>query len=208
MEGIINLPIFIISSFLIIIAPGPDFIYVTSRGISEGNRAGLMSALGISIGLLIHTLLAAFGLSAIIQASRIAYLVVKYIGAGYLIYLGVKMILSKTGGGKIEKNSITKQGNVLKQGIVTNVFNPKAIVTFMAFLPQFVNTTITSPIEQFLILGIILSILAVIWFGIVGYFSGMIGEFIKRSKLFQDLLKIISGLTMIGLGLRLVLKKE
>jgi threonine/homoserine/homoserine lactone efflux protein len=95
MDGIINFQLFIISSIIIIIAPGPDFVYVTTRGISEGNKAGVISAFGISSGLLIHTLFAAFGLSAIIQASRIAYSIIKYLGAGYLIFIGIKAVFSK-----------------------------------------------------------------------------------------------------------------
>jgi threonine/homoserine/homoserine lactone efflux protein len=207
MIGIINLPLFIITSIVIILAPGPDFIYVTTRGVSQGKRAGLLSALGISVGLLIHTLLAAFGLSAIIQTSRIAYLSIKYIGAAYLMFLGLKALLSKEeliNNKEVDDN----KKNVFHQGVLTNVFNPKAIITFMAFLPQFVNNTISQPIAQFLFLGIILSLIAVIWFGIVGYFAGMIGTFIKESKSFQRWIKYLSGSVLILLGLRLAIKKE
>lgn len=101
MDGIINFPLFVLSSFLLIAAPGPDFIYVLTRGISEGRKGGLMSALGISTGMLVHTMFAAFGLSAIIETSRIAFMVIKYVGAGYLIYIGLKMILTKK---TMEKN--------------------------------------------------------------------------------------------------------
>jgi threonine/homoserine/homoserine lactone efflux protein len=112
LEGIINLPLFIISSAILVIAPGPDFIYVTSRGISEGHKAGVLSALGISVGLLIHTLFAAFGLSAIIQASSTAYILIKFAGAGYLIYLGIKALLRKDSLNSKEIES--KNGNVFK----------------------------------------------------------------------------------------------
>ena len=207
MIGIINLPLFIITSIVIIVAPGPDFIYVTTRGVSQGKKAGTVSALGISVGLLIHTLLAAFGLSAIIQTSRIAYLAIKYIGAGYLIFLGVKTFV--TGNqllSRIEEKAHKK--NIFRQGILTNVFNPKAIVTFMAFLPQFVDIKISHPIWQFLFLGIILSFIAVLWFGIVGYFAGLIGTFIRKSQLFQYGIKYLSGSVLILLGLRLASKEE
>lgn len=208
MDGLINFPLFLISSILIIIAPGPDFIYVTTRGISEGNKAGFLSALGISVGLLIHTLFAAFGLSAIIQTSRIAYLIIKYIGAGYLIYIGLRVILNKK---KINSSKIkldNNHRNVFKQGVITNVFNPKAIVTFMAFLPQFVDIKITNPVWQFMTLGLILSIMAVLWFGIIGYFAGTFGRFVIKSKKIQCWIKYISGSIMITLGLRLAMKNE
>jgi len=208
MDGIINLPLFLISSIIIIIAPGPDFIYVTTRGISEGNKAGVLSAFGISTGLLIHTLFAAFGLSAIIQASRTAYVIIKYIGAGYLIYLGLRMLINKN---KTPDDKIiieNKRKNIFRQGVITNVFNPKAIVTFMAFLPQFVDIKILHPIWQFITLGLILSVMATIWFVTIGYFAGTMGTFIKRSKAIQKWIRFISGSIMIALGLRLAIKRN
>jgi threonine/homoserine/homoserine lactone efflux protein len=206
-DGIINLPLFVISSVIIIIAPGPDFIYVTTRGVYEGHKAGVISAFGISIGLVIHTLFAAFGLSAIIQASSIAYLVLKFLGAGYLVYLGVKTLISKSKPGS-NIAPLNNRRSIFQQAILTNVFNPKAIITFMAFLPQFVNMRIHNPIGQFIFLGTILSVIAVLWFGIVGYFAGMIGGLIKRNRIFQNVIKNISGTIMIALGLRLALKKD
>jgi threonine/homoserine/homoserine lactone efflux protein len=208
MEGIINFQLFIISSIIIIIAPGPDFIYVTTRGISDGNKAGVISAIGISVGLLIHTLFAAFGLSAIIQASRIAYSIIKYLGAGYLIFIGIKAIISKNKIDEFKTDRTYNNGNIFKQGILTNVFNPKAIVTFMAFLPQFVNGDISHPVIQFTLLGLILSTMAIIWFGFVGYFAGIFGSIIKRNKIIQEGIKYISGSIMILLGLRLAIKKD
>jgi threonine/homoserine/homoserine lactone efflux protein len=207
MIGIINFPLFILTSVIIIMAPGPDFIYVTTRGVAQGKRAGALSAFGISVGLLIHTLLAAFGLSAIIHASRIAYEVIKYLGAGYLIFLGVKSLITKES--LINENG-KKRGskNAFHQGVLTNVFNPKAIITFMAFLPQFVDIKINHPIVQFLFLGIILSVIAMIWFGVVGYFAGLIGSFIKQNQTFQKIIKYLSGSVLILLGLRLAVKEE
>jgi threonine/homoserine/homoserine lactone efflux protein len=208
MDGIINFQLFIISSMIIIIAPGPDFIYVTTRGISEGNKAGVISAIGISAGLLIHTLFAAFGLSAIIQASRTAYTIIKYLGAGYLIFIGIKAIISKNKIVELKTDTTYKNGNIFRQGMLTNIFNPKAIVTFMAFLPQFVNANISHPITQFTLLGLILSTMAIIWFGFVGYFAGLFGAIIKRNNIIQNGIKYLSGSIMILLGLRLAIKKD
>jgi threonine/homoserine/homoserine lactone efflux protein len=206
MEGLINLPLFVISSIIIIIAPGPDFIYVTTRGVAEGNKAGIMSAFGISAGLLVHTLFAALGLSTIIQSSRIVYLIIKYIGAGYLFFLGVKMLITKSKLSDVQPP--LKRSGVFKQGLLTNVFNPKAIITFMAFLPQFVDSKIPNPGVHFIYLGIAFSSLALLWFGTIGYFAGLIGDVIKRSKIFQSAIQYVGGTMMILLGLRLALKKE
>ena len=208
MNGIIDFPLFIITSLIIIIVPGPDFIYVTTRGIAEGHKAGILSALGISIGLLIHTLLAALGLSAIIQASWIAYEVIKYVGAGYLIYLGIKTMLKKDAVLPAESPKLNKNGNIFRQGVLTNLFNPKAIVTFMAFLPQFVDARIQNHAFQFIFLGVIFSLIAISWFGFIGYFAGMVGDKIKRSKIIRAVIKYLSGSVMAGLGLRLAFKNE
>ncbi|MFO7445702.1 MAG: LysE family translocator [Ignavibacteriaceae bacterium] len=207
MNGIIDFPLFIITSAILIVVPGPDFIYVTTRGISEGHKAGVLSALGISIGLLVHTLFAALGLSAIIQASWLAYQVVKYAGACYLIYLGVKTILAKNSSASAEIKSY-KNGSIFTQGVLTNVFNPKAIVTFIALLPQFVDPKIHNHGLQFIFLGIILSLTAILWFSFVGYFAGIVGGHIKRNKLIQSGIKYLSGSVMAALGLRLVIKGE
>jgi threonine/homoserine/homoserine lactone efflux protein len=208
MDGILNFQIFIFSSIIIIIAPGPDFLYVTTRGIADGNKAGVISAFGISVGLLIHTLFAAFGLSAIIQASATAYIIIKFLGAAYLIYIGIKTVTSRKKLNGIKPESSFKNGNIFKQGILTNVFNPKAIVTFMAFLPQFVSVKVVYPVTQFIILGLIISGIAILWFGIVGYFAGIFGELIKSSVFIKNTVKYFSGFIMIFLGLRLAIKKS
>jgi threonine/homoserine/homoserine lactone efflux protein len=187
-------------------SPGPDFLYVTSRGIAQGKRAGVLSAAGISVGLLVHTLLAAFGLSAIIQASRTAYLIIKYIGAAYLIYLGIRACLSKADTEKTNLASFSK--SAFHQGVLTNVFNPKAIITFMAFLPQFVDSRIARPIAPFLLLGVTLAVIALLWFVFTGYFAGMVGTFIKSRKGFQNAIKYISGSILVLLGIRLAITNE
>jgi len=137
----------------------------------------------------------------------LAYLIIKYIGAAYLIYIGIRAILSKNKLTDLRDETSGKNGNVFKQGILTNVFNPKAIVTFMAFLPQFVNTNINHPITQFTLLGLILAMMAGIWFGFVGYFAGFFGSIIRKNNFVQNGIKYISGSIMILLGLRLAIKK-
>jgi threonine/homoserine/homoserine lactone efflux protein len=206
MDGIINLPLFLLSSLLIVMAPGPDFVYVTTRGIAEGSKAGVLSAFGISTGLLIHTMFAAFGLSAIIQSSVLAYMIIKYLGAGYLIFLGIKALLNKNQ----QCTTITRneKSGVFRQGVITNVFNPKAIVTFVAFLPQFVDVHLVNPVSQFFELGMILSLIAVTWFGIIGYFAGLIGFYIKKNTYIQKIIKYVSGTVMVALGIRAAFNNE
>lgn len=210
MEGIINFELFLISAVVFVLAPGPDFLYVTTRGIADGNRAGVISAIGVSCGLLVHTLFAAFGLSAIIRTSEIIYSIIKYAGAAYLIFIGIKSFVTTTKPSSPDGQSrlISRNDNHFRQGLLTNVFNPKAIVTFMAFMPQFVKVNSAQPIKEFLILGGSVSFISVTWFIFVGYFAGSLGALIKRNRMIQNGIKYVSGTIMIFLGLRLAMKRD
>ena len=199
--------LFFVSSIIIIMSPGPDFIYVTTRGIAQGKKAGLLSALGISLGLIVHTLLAAFGLSAILSTSGIAFSIVKYLGAGYLFYLGIFAILKKNYV-KLEKTSNNQNHNsIFRQAVFTNIFNPKAVITFMAFIPQFINPKGHACI-QIILLGSLLALLAAIWFGFVGYCAGTFGFWLSTKHQVQKFIKWISSLVLISLGVRLLYSKR
>lgn len=208
MHSLMEFLLFVLTASLMIMIPGPDFIYVTTRGISEGNKAGIVSALGLSVGLLVHTMLAAFGLSALIEASRTAYLLIKYVGAAYLTFLGVKMLLSNSSNQELTTRVAASRTNIFKQAILTNVFNPKVMLTFVAFLPQFVDSQASDPTLQFIFLGMTLCVLSTLWFSIVGYFAGKIGGFIKRNDFIQSYLSKVSGSIMILLGLKVALTRD
>lgn len=203
-----TLLIYSIGAIVIVVSPGPDFLYVTTRGISQGRFAGILSAAGISIGLIIHTTLAALGLSAILNTSEIAFQTIKYIGAAYLVYLGVKAFVYRENISLINDDKQLNKQSIIRQGIFTNVFNPKAIVTFMAFIPQFVNPIEKNAAFQIIILGGILSFLAIIWFGIVGFFAGAIGNWLSKKILYQKLIRWFTSSVLIGLGLRLAFLKR
>jgi len=130
--------VFVVAALAVIAAPGPDIFYVLARAVSGGKRIGSISALGIASGEVLHTILAVFGLAALLQASTSAFLIVKYIGAVYMVYLGARAIR--------ERNDITLESlgpasdwKVFRQGVLTNLFNPKAVLFYVTFLPQFVN---------------------------------------------------------------------
>lgn len=201
--------LYLMSATVIIISPGPDFIYVITRGIAQGRKAGVYSALGISIGLIVHTGLAAFGLSALLSTSGFAFNIVKFLGAGYLIYLGIKTLLSNNVLRPDSKNvSELKSFTIFRQGVLTNVFNPKAIITFMAFLPQFITPGEGNTSFQIFLLGGLLAFLAMIWFGIVGYFAGYFGLWLSGKENFRMIIKWISGTVLLGLGIRLAVAKR
>jgi threonine/homoserine/homoserine lactone efflux protein len=196
-------------AIVIIISPGPDFIYVITRGIAQGRKAGILSALGISAGLIVHTVLAALGLSALVQTSGMAFQTVKFVGAAYLIYLGIQTL--------IHRKSVIQWNNpkenlkatvVFRQGVMTNVFNPKAIITFMAFIPQFIYPTDGAATIQIILLGGVISFLAIVWFGTVGYFAGYVGRWFSSQPLFQKAIRSVSGCVLVGLGLRLAFARK
>ena len=208
MEGILHFQLFIITAMIIILVPGPDFIYVTTCGISNGNKAGIVSACGISAGILVLTLFAALGLSAIIQTSKVAFTVIKFLGAGYLIFIGIKAMMSKNDIQDFSADKFQKKDSMFLKGIVTNVFNPKAIITFMALLPQFVSVNNANPKAQFILLGLILSAMSIAWLGLVGYFAGIFGNVIKKNKSIQNGIKYVSGSIMVALGLKLATSQK
>ncbi len=198
---------FLAGSLLLIISPGPDFIYVITQGISRGRWAGMLSALGISTGLLCHTLLAALGLTALIMASPLGFDLARYLGAAYLGYLGVKSWRSQgilaaalsAEGQALEMRS----GAILRQGILTNLLNPKALLTFLAFVPQFV-TGGDHQAGQVIVLGLSIAIIGGCWFSVVGYCSGMMGEWFANPRSGR-IINRVTGCVLIGLGVRLVL---
>jgi threonine/homoserine/homoserine lactone efflux protein len=157
MFGIHDLPLFILAGLLLAVTPGPDLLYIAGRTASQGFRSGLAAVMGISAGCLVHTFAAAIGLSAILTASAQAFLVVKLIGAAYLVYVGLSMLREKEGSA-LEVNAALPAANVKRvfwQGFLTNVLNPKVALFFLAFLPQFIHTDSPDKAIAFVLLGII-----------------------------------------------------
>src|SRR5512139_2152207 len=204
-----TLLLYTLGALVIIVSPGPDFIYVTTRGIAQGRVAGLLSAAGISLGLIVHTILASLGLSTLLQTSGIAFQTIKLIGAAYLFYLGVKVLLNKEnlirpGQTDIKLDRLA----IVRQGMATNVFNPKAILTFMAFIPQFINPADQLAAVQISLLGGIIAFLAIVWFGLVGYFAGTLGKWLGRQAVVQRFIRWGTGCILVGLGVKLALSKN
>ncbi|MBN1219657.1 MAG: LysE family translocator [Anaerolineae bacterium] len=204
----INFPLFFAASWALILAPGPDMIYVITRGISQGRRAGLLSALGVTLGILVHTTFAACGLAILLQMSAIAFMIVKYIGALYLIYLGFKALKNKSKFALLEKQKELDSGAILWQGMLSNVLNPKVALFFLAFLPQFINQNSNLVTLQMLTLGIIFALFGIAFLSVVGFFAGGIGSWFSRRPQFASNIQWLTGVIFIGLGLRLALAKR
>lgn len=193
---------FVLGAWALVASPGPDFLYVLSRGIAQGPKAGVLSAFGISLGLLVHTTLATLGLTVLLQTSVVAFNIVKFAGAIYLIYLGVKMLRSEGFSAQSERTAL-KTSAIVRQAMLTNVFNPKAALTFLAFLPQFVKPGHGSTSLQVLILGVTLVLLALTWFSLVGIFAGAIGAWLRQRPRFSGMVQKTTGSVLVALGVRL-----
>ena len=209
MLGTHDLEIFIISCITLNLIPGVDTIYIISKSLSEGKKAGVISALGISTGSVFHILSAAFGLSALILSFSYAFNIIKIIGALYLFYLGINMLIKKKEGLHVElyekeQNSFT----IYKQAVLTNILNPKVALFFMALLPQFVSIDSDSKIVSFLFLGSIFLFTGTLWCLIIAIFSSSIFDKFKKNNRSSGVLSKITGVIFILLGVKLFLQKN
>lgn len=195
-----QLSLFCLTASLLIMTPGPNFIYVLTRGVTQGRRPALMAALGLGCGVLVHTTLAAIGVAALIRSSYLAFQVIKYGGSGYLVYLGVKTLIDHDHGLVGVPHTATGSRTIIGQSIVASLSNPKTILFFLSFLPQFLNTAAPSATPQLLLLGGIYLLLTVLLYGMVGYFAGSIGRWLQRRAGVASRLRWVTGGCFIGLG--------
>jgi len=200
--------LFVGVSWALIIAPGPDMLYVITRGVTQGRRAGMLSALGVICGILVHTLAAAFGLTVIIQTSALAFLLVKYLGALYLITLGVKAWRDQNTFNLQSSNTSTSSHRVFWQGVLSNVLNPKIAIFFLAFLPQFVDVTSGYITLQMLVLGLTFACFGLCFLLVIGYSSGTFGSWLTRRPRYTRFLQRFAGGMLIGLGVQLALTER
>lgn len=195
-----QLYLFLIASFALLITPGPAVLYIVARSINQGRMAGIVSVLGVETANFFHASAAALGLSAILLSSALAFNIVKYLGAAYLIYLGVRKILSKEDKAKAELSRKESLSRIYTQGFVVNLFNPKTALFFFAFLPQFVNTVNGSVTLQMFLLGIMFVVMAIITDSCYAFVSSSIANQLKDNQGFARNQRYFTGLIYIGLG--------
>jgi threonine/homoserine/homoserine lactone efflux protein len=201
---------FLVASILLTIMPGPDNIFVLTESLTRGRKNGIMISIGLSLGVLIHTMAAATGLSIIIQKSAIAFSVIKYIGALYLFYLAFKSIKEKKENVNTSDNKAVKPQSslfLIRKGFLMNVLNPKVALFFIAFLPQFISQTGINLTYQMLVLGIIFAIQALLLFVVIAYLSGTLTKYVNNDK-FWNITKWSKVTVLSGLGLALVFSKK
>ena len=201
--------LFAFASLVLNITPGNDMLYVATRSASQGVKAGIVSSLGIAGGCVVHLFAAVIGLSAIIANSAVAFNIIKYLGAAYLVYLGIKSFLSKQNkfnlNDKIEKKPLSK---LFWQGVFTNVLNPKVALFFLAFLPQFIHPEKGNAALQILFLGLWFNFSGTIVNIIVAMLFGKLGNWLADKQTFIKWQNKITGLLLIGLGIKVALSSR
>lgn len=205
-----NYYLFVLMSIFFIILPGPDIAIATKNTVTVGKAGGLKTVLGTCCALFIHTSAAILGLSAIIVKSALLFSVFKYVGAAYLIYVGIKTLWSlrkKEVAASVDMNAKSKFGNTscFKQGFLTNLLNPKVAVLFLTFLPQFVHSG-SNTFLPFLIMGITYTVMTFLWCSLYVYLINHISAFMKKPKT-QDIIEGITGTILIGFGIKLFFEK-
>ncbi|GLU34294.1 LysE family translocator [Trinickia caryophylli] len=209
MFGIVHFPFFVAAVFLLNITPGPDTAYIVGRSVAQGRAAGLMSALGISAGCCVHSLACAFGLTAVLAASATAFTVIKFAGAIYLVYLGVRLLLSSPAKAAANPDAAARgtapQGTrqLFLQGFWTNVLNPKVVLFFVSFFPQFVVAGSDRKVLAFLTLGVVFVAMSMLWNCFVAWVAGSMTRRLGGKPGLKRWLDRVVGSAFVGLGLRL-----
>ncbi|MDB6146743.1 MAG: Lysine exporter protein [Spartobacteria bacterium] len=204
MLGIHDFALFVVSGILLNLTPGPDTAYILGRSIAQGRSAGFASALGIMVGSIFHTCAAALGLSALLGTSAFAFTIIKLIGGAYLLFLGTKMILDR--GEQLHLPSGFRRSTTaaaFRQGILTNILNPKVALFFLAFLPQFIDPASTTKIPAFLVLGFTFVTTGTIWCLILAWFAAAFSERLRSNPTIAQFLNRAVGSLFIFLGIRL-----
>ena len=206
MDGVTDLGLFIAAGLLLNITPGPDLLYIASRSAVQGKKAGVIAAIGIGTGCLVHVLAAALGLSVILLSSSMLFTAVKYIGAAYLFYLGITTLLSvRKKEQQVAETPAMPLPVIFRQAALINVLNPKVALFFLALLPQFVSSTAEAPAAVFLFLGLVFAVNGTVVNIIFALFASGISSKIQASTSVQRVLKSLAGALFCVFGIRLAL---
>jgi threonine/homoserine/homoserine lactone efflux protein len=195
-----RLALFVGAALLLLVVPGPSVLYIVTQSVSHGRRAGIVSVAGITTGTLVHIAAATVGLSALLASSALAFDVVKYLGAAYLIAVGLRRLAGWEREAGPQARDPRDLGRLYRQGIVVNTLNPKTALFFLAFLPQFVDPGRGTPWLQILVLGLLFAALGFFSDGTWALIAGTLGERLRRSRRFPAVQRYVSGSVFVGLG--------
>ncbi|WP_437823976.1 LysE family translocator [Tenacibaculum mesophilum] len=203
--GIENFIAFLVATILFVLTPGIETVFLINKSISQGRRSGIYTSFGLNTGALVHTLFGALGLSIMVAKSAIFFALIKYLGAAYLIYLGVTKVMSKKGliANTNEEQKKNSAKSSFTSGFVTNILNPKVALFFIAFFPQFISPTeIENPVP-FIIMGVIYAVMTTIWYLVLTSFAGIFSTKIKENERIGVRLNKISGVIFVLMGLQI-----
>jgi RhtB (resistance to homoserine/threonine) family protein len=208
MFGIHDFGLFLAAGFLLNLTPGPDTLYILGRSLAQGREAGVASAFGISVGSIFHTCAAALGLSAILATSAQAFTAIKFLGGAYLVFLGMKMILDRRRELALPSNFRRRtMVAAFRQGVLTNILNPKVALFFLAFLPQFIDPVSNMKIAAFITLGLTFVTTGTIWCLVLAWFASTFSAGLRNNANVSQWLNRTAGAIFVFLGLRLATAK-
>ena len=210
MLGIHHYWLFIATAIVLILTPGQDTFFILGRSIASGRPAGIAAALGVSAGTIVHTCLAALGLSALLATSPYAFMAVKLAGAAYLLYIGVRALLTRSNGLPGAQNGDGNDGrwSAFRQGIVTNLLNPKVALFFLALMPQFISAGSTHKVGAFLVLGLSFVTMGLAWCTTLAIGAAYLRRALLRRPSLATWMSKVAGAMFIALGLRLATARQ
>ena len=195
--------VFLATVLLICVVPGTDMVYIVTNGISQGVKAGLLASVGMSIGMLVHTAAVVLGLAALVAASSTAYEILRFAGAAYLAYLGVKTLIDSRHGvdASVVAGVQLPLSTVFRRAVITNLLNPKIVVFYLAFLPQFVRSDQGNGTVQLLVLGLTFVVIGLVVDSVVALASGRIGDWLWKDRRSVTWLNRLAGIVFLGLAI-------
>jgi threonine/homoserine/homoserine lactone efflux protein len=195
-----HLALFAAAALALLVIPGPAVLFIVAQSVSHGRAAGLFSVLGVHAGSVVHVAAATIGLSSLLVSSAEAYAAVKYAGAAYLVWLGVRRILGRDRGRTVEAGGEGSRARLMRQGFVVNVLNPKTALFFLAFLPQFVEPTAGSVAAQTATFGLVFILLGLVTDSLWAIAAGAAGGWLRGSVAFERAERFVTGAVLVGLG--------
>lgn len=209
MEGIENFTGFLVLAILMNLTPGSDSIYIITRSIAQGKKAGIYSVLGVGSGAVVHIILSAFGLSVLLSKSLLFFTFIKWLGALYLIYLGIRMLFEKSNLLTVDNSNFSKVDlwKIYRQGFYTNILNPKVALFFLSLLPQFILTDYESSPVPFLILGTTFLSTGILWCLFLAFAASFMTKVLRNNNTTGRFMKKISGCVFVGLGIQVLFRK-
>lgn len=191
---------FIVAAMLLTLMPGPDILFVVTQSVASGRRAGIVFAAGLCSGLVIHTVAVSLGVSVLLMNSPVAFTCLKFAGASYLIYLGIKTFLGRNRTKIDLERPQSVNGKLYRKGVLMNALNPKVILFFLAFFPQFIDAGLQNPIPQMLLLGFIFMVQAFLIFSLVAFLAGRLSSRLISYPRFPFIMSVIESIVYCGVG--------